>query len=220
MANVIGAAIDARLRDTKVAVAARVVSFSEVNQTAEVQPVIQARDSTDRPPIPGVPVVFPGVYWDVQADEEGLLIACDEDWRRWWRLGTDSPPEDDADHDLSNSLFLPGVRSLPNARTLSKNSAVLERPSAGGTVRLGTTSATKAAVHEDLLPALDDLLTDWDSYLQLFNTWAAAVGVATGVAWTAQPVQVALAALIVEIANVQAGIGTGKYQSPSVKVED
>jgi hypothetical protein len=212
---------DDRLGELRAIEPAKVEAFNRASQVATVRPLVLGRGGRARPPLYRVPVVFPVAYYDVQDEETGLLLVADEDWRSWWRTGEASSPATRLSHDLSNAVFLPGFRPSTNPHsTLPSEAAVLEKPTASGTVRLGDPSATKAVLHEDLLSDLDAMLADWRAYIALFDTWAAAVGTATGVAWTGQPVQAALNTLDGEIGDLRTGIAGSDYESPTVKVED
>ena len=181
-----------------------VTAWNRTQQWADVRPTILNADGSARATVPRCAVVFPGAYWDLETGETGLLLVCDRDYHRWWRTGEDSVPLTTGNHVIGNSVFLPGLRSSTDERELAGDSVVLPRSTTGGTVRLGTYDATKAAVHEDLLSALDGLLTD-------LSTWVTAVDAAAGTSG---------ALLQAEITAVKAGITAGSYQSPSVKVED
>jgi len=203
----IRALIGAELDELWTAIPGRLVSWDRSIGVGSVAPLVQLADGTALPVIPGIPVVFPCAFQDLNLDTQGghgLLIACTSDWRRWWRGEGTKTPETVSRHQLSNSVFLPGLRSRGMAREIPADAAVLERPVVGGTVRLGSTGANKAVVHEDLLSGLDDLLAALD-------TWGQAVQVATGVLWLAPQI---------ELLALRAGIAAGSYQSPTVMVED
>lgn len=202
----IEAAFGSQLGEFRAVEPGEVTAWDRSDQVVTVRPVILGADRSARAAIHRCAVVFPGACWDIQLGEVGLLLVCDADYRRWWRDDEDAVPQTTASHAIGNSVFLPGLRSLPQARTIPIAAMVLETPSAGGTVRLGDPSADKAAVHEVFL---DDL----DTFLALFDAWAILVGVATGVVWAGQPVQAALTAIRIKIA-------ADDYQSPSVMVED
>jgi hypothetical protein len=179
-----------------------VESFDKDAQTATIRRVVTRR-GIEQSTLPNIPVLFPeNMATDLQEGTGGLLLTGALNWRLWWRTGQVAAPEDTAFHSVASAGFFPCLHTQGNPRSIEADSTQLLRPVAGGDVKLGTWNATKAALHEDLT-------TDLDSFISLFDTWAAAVGVATGVAWTGQPVQSALLAM-----------KGGAYQSPSVKVED
>lgn len=187
----------------KGAVVVKVRSFDRTASTAAVEPQVR-RGATEEPVVQGVPVLFPGARWDVQAGEYGVLLTGALNWRAWWRTGQVSPVEDADQHGLSTGILLLGLTPQMSPLSIPASATVLEKPVALGTVRLGDAAATKAVVHEDFL-------ADHDSLLALLDTWGNAVGVATGVSWAPVGSGIAL---------VRAAIAAGGYQSPSVKVED
>jgi len=199
----VSALLQASNSRVKGAVVVKVQSFSRTACTAVVEPQVRRGAETEAP-ITDVPVLFPGARWDVQAGEYGVLLTAGLNWRRWWRTGQVSPVEDGAQHDNATGVLLLGLHPQSAAPSIPSSSTVLEKPTVGGTVRLGDAAATKAVVHEDLLSGLANLLG-------VLDTWGASVGTATGVAWG--PVQLVLQAVVNSIT-------LGVFQSPSVKVED
>jgi len=188
-----------------VAVPGTVTAWNSLTETVAVTPQVHGLDGAPRAPVPQCPVLFPGPHWDIQIGEQGLLIICDHDIETWWRTGQASAPPTRQSHRIGNAVFVPGIRPVTSPRTHKTGAAILERPVVAGEVLLGTATATKAALHESFLSALDTFLTALD-------TWGTAVGAATLVPWATGP-QPALTA-------IKAGISAGSYQSPSVKVED
>ena len=187
----------------------RVHSWDRALQVADIEPLTRDRSGATRPVVTGVPVVFPGAYWDLQTGDAGVLLCGDVSLRRWWRTGQiGAEPEGIQSHALANAVFVPGLVARAGARALDAGALVLARPAAGGTVRLGTAGATKAVVHEDLLSDLSDLITALASWGSTAHAnWAAAAAAFT---LTVTPTLNALAA----------GIIAQSYESPSVMVED
>jgi hypothetical protein len=208
MVEVLSQALDERAALVGVCVPGEVVGFNHVSMIAQVRPVVLKSDGSTRPVLQFVPVVFPGVRWDVQVGETGLLIITDEDWRTWHRTGEDSIPETVASHELSNSFFIPGAFPSTNTPAIGANNTVVDKPSAGGSVLLGDDGAIKAALHEDLL-------TDLNTFLVALNVWGGTAHInwaAAAAAFTAN--------VTPTITTLTVGIGAGSYESPSVKVED
>jgi hypothetical protein len=194
-----------------------VTAWDKSNQTATIQPLVRARTGEDRPLIYKVPVLQPIAYQDVQVGEVGLLLICDKNPSKWWRDNQQSDPEGTATHTMTNAIFLPGLRSRDDARTVPTDTTVLEKPTAGGEVHLGVQGATKAAVHEEFLSNFSTFLTE-------LSAWATATGAVTGIAWNLAgypgypgpgPVPPVGRAVQMPI-----DITAGDYESPSVKVED
>lgn len=120
----------ARLAAASVHVAypATIVSYDSASQKATVRiaPCFRRKDPaqgnavvTYRPPdIPGVPVAFPGAgeysdTWPLVAGNSGLLIVVSRSMDEWLSQGgTTSEPQDPRRHDLTDSVFLPGLRSF------------------------------------------------------------------------------------------------------------
>lgn len=172
----------------------KVEEWSRTTQTARIRPCVLKPDGTEMAVTIYMPVIFPGVYWDLQEGDYGAIIVADTDWHTWWRTGSISVPESTVTHQVQNGFFLPGVRVKDNPYPIPANVAVLEKPIAGGYVYLGDDGADKAVMHED---AATDILT-----------WAAAVSAAiTGLGGD---VTGALAALNAALPG---------DVSPSVKVE-
>jgi hypothetical protein len=176
-----------------------VSSFNKDTQTATIRRVVTRR-GVEQASLPNVPVLFPPfMAADIPEGTPGLILTGALNWKLWWRTGEVGPPEDTAFHSAASAAFLPNLRPGGDPRSIETNSSHLVKP-AGGTVRLGTYDASKFVVHEDLQPLLD-------AFLSALDTWGAAVGTATGVAWA--PVQTALG-----------NLKGADYLSTSVKVED
>lgn len=203
--EVMEAFLQDRTAQIAVAVPGEVTAWNSLTETVAVTPQVHGPDGAPRPTVPQCPVLFVGPYWDIQIGEQGLLVICDHDIETWWRTGQASAPPTRQSHRMGNAVFIPGIRPMTSPRVHKTGAAILERPAALGEVLLGTPTATKAALHEDFLSALNTFLTALD-------TWGTAVGVATAVPWATGP-QPSLNA-------IKVGISAGSYQSPSVKVEN
>ena len=193
-------AITARANALRVADIGEVIDWSRTQQTATIQPVV----GTDRAALVRVPVVFPGVYWDLQVGERGLVVYADSDWSDWFRTGERGDAASTAQHDASLALFIPGVVPRPDARTLPSGTKVVESTD----LRLGSPSASKEVVHRGLEKPLDD-------FLEALAVWGAAVDAAiaalvAGGAVT-QPAFPAIKTWALENAD---------YWSANVKVDD
>jgi len=180
-----------------------VVSWDRSEQFATIQPLVRDRAGEARAQIHKVPVIQPTAYHDVQVGETGLLLVCDRDPSKWWRDGTESDPETAATHSVSNSIFIPGLRSSGDARTIPADTAVLEKPKAGGEVHLGVQGATRFVVH-------DALTTTLNAFLTALNTW----GTTAHADWATAAG--AFSAVTTTITNLK----NADYISSSVKVED
>lgn len=184
----------------------RVQSFDRDTNTAEVTPQV-LQGSEEQPNVQSVPVIFPGLRWDIQEGEYGLLLIGGLNWRRWWRTGELSAVEDNARHGLTNGILIAGLKPQSGALSIPSKAHVLEC-APGGSVRLGVYTADKAALHETLLG-------DLNSFLAALGTW----GGTAHADWTAASAAFT-ANVSPKITQLVAGIAGGNYQSPTVFVED
>ena len=145
-----GAQIDETIKNLRVAMPVKVVSFNAKRQTVSCQPMIKATlsqgGSIALPILADVPVKFPrgggfAVTFPISAGDEGIAIINDRCIDGWYQSGEASEPLDYRMHDLSDACFLPGFSSIPNTipalatdaivmRTLD-NSAYLKLDSSG-----------------------------------------------------------------------------------------
>lgn len=158
--EVIRQVLDAHGAEMRVAEPARVERFHRTVQRVDVQPVVG-----ERAQLVNVPVVFPGVYWDIQPGEAGVVIFADEDWRAWFRGGSVGvAPETTGRHSADIGLFLPGLVSRPDARTLPSGAKVVP----ASDLRLADEDATKRVLH-------DGFEAPFENFLDALGTWAGAV---------------------------------------------
>jgi len=139
--------IDTALLQTWCAMPGIVQSFNAQDCTAQVQLAIrmQNRDKnnnwTDINPSPVIPkalVCFPGnknyiFTFPIAAGDEGLLVFADRCIDAWWQSGGVQSQLDIRNHDLTDGIFFPGVRSLPNVPNNINPSAAEFRTSSGNT---------------------------------------------------------------------------------------
>lgn len=128
--------IDKAVKDLRVAMPVKVVSFNASKQTVSVQPMIKITlnegGSMALPVLVDVPVKFPrgggfAVTFPIVAGDEGLAIISDRCIDGWYQSGSLSDPLDLRLHDLSDASFLPGVSSLPNVITAFDAGALVMR---------------------------------------------------------------------------------------------
>lgn len=143
----IQAQIDTTLAQTFVAFPGIVQSFNASDCTAAVQLAIlmQNRDGnnnwanvTPSPVIPKAVVQFPGnknyiFTFPLQAGDEGLLVFADRCIDSWWQSSGVQPQLDIRQHDLTDAIFIPGIRSVPNVPTNINTSAAEFRTASGNT---------------------------------------------------------------------------------------
>jgi len=181
----------------------RVVSFNRGSSAADIQPLLATRDGEVRAEIQNVPVVFPGVEWDVQAGTYGVLLIGDLSPRQWWGSGEEGTvPDDIRQHATSNAVFLPGLRTHSGS-TIPTGDVVLATVTAGGDVLLGEANATNNVVHDGLTSPLNAFLT-------ALNTWGA----------TAWANWAAAAAGFAAVTTTITALQTADYVADHVKVKD
>lgn len=128
LAAVIRRALDARLVDVHTAVPAEVLEYDAATQKVTAQPLLRRAywdESGERiaeklAPIPGVPVAFPGsggfrVTFPVVVGDTVLLVFSEASLDKWLSHGGDVDPVDDARHELSDAIAIPGLRDFGHA---------------------------------------------------------------------------------------------------------
>jgi len=206
--------IENRLADVHVALPGTVESYSRTTQLATVRPAVHRPGGEELPAIQNVPVLWPragtgSLVMSMDSGDTVLLVFCERDFRLWRERGEAGEPGDVSLHGVNSAVAIPGF--YPRSSPVGNDGV----PPGGGSVtvladtsvRLGNANATKAALHEDLLSALDSFMTD-------LAAWVTAVDGACG------PLAPATANLQAEITAIKAGIVANSYESPSVKVED
>lgn len=106
----------------------KIVRYDASTQKADVQPLIKERytdeagamQSRDLPVIPAVPVQFPGaggyrITFPVATDDVGLVVFGEASLDKWLVSGGTVDPADDRRHDLTDAVFLPGLRDFGHA---------------------------------------------------------------------------------------------------------
>ena len=106
----------------------KIVRYDSSAQKADVQPLIKDRYVDEAgalqvrtlPVIPAVPVQFPGaggyrITFPVAEGDTGLLLFAESSLDKWLVSGGTVDPEDDRRHDLTDAVFLPGLRDFGHA---------------------------------------------------------------------------------------------------------
>lgn len=163
-----------------VALPASIVSYDAETQRAVVRvaPCRRRKDPDQggavvcyRPPdIPGVPVLFPGggdisLVWPLAAGDRGLVVVCDRSIDEWLATGAaQTEPQDERRHDLTDSVFVPGLRPFADPVPAAGRDATATVLRAS-LIKLGSASASDfvalSSKVDAQLSALKALLDGW-----------------------------------------------------------
>jgi hypothetical protein len=188
IAEVLTAAIDARLADVHTSIPAKVVRYDAAQCLVDAAPLVRApeRQESGRvaylplPVVTNVPVAFPQgggfrLTFPLAVGDTVWLSFSEASLERWLRFGGEVSPEDPRRFALSDAAAFPGVRALAGGDAVtaaSTDGCVLEliggdaklRLKAGGTVELGTSGADALALASKVdgqLSALSSVLAAW-----------------------------------------------------------
>lgn len=161
----------------------KVVRYDAATQKADVQPLIKERytdesgamQARELPVIPAVPVQFPGaggyrITFPVATDDVGLVVFSEASLDKWLVSGGTVDPADDRRHDLTDAVFLPGLRdfghalaSAPTDRATFGKDDGLQIHVDGSKIRIGTTTAVQLEKHPngETLKSILDTLIAW-----------------------------------------------------------
>lgn len=171
-AAIVGVVRD-QLQDVYTALPGAIESFDHATGRAKVKPQIQeVQDSSGKyrplPVVPGVPVVFPGgaaasLTMPLAAGDTGLLVFTKHALEVWLSRGGDVAPGDPRLFDLTDAVFLPGLRPFSTASPAESATALtLKNGDAkvkleGGKIAIGNKLTPLGAV--ELLDLVSQLLT-------------------------------------------------------------
>ena len=171
LALILKEAILAQLYDLHVCLPARVEKYDAEKQKADIKPLLKKRykseeQESELPVITDVPVQWPSaaggsafLHLPVAKGDLGLALFCERSLDTWLHgSGQMVGPKDPRHHDLSDAIFIPGVRPFgaPLSGTSAQN-AVLQN----GQMRIelapdGTISIQGAS--EEFLTIVDSLM--------------------------------------------------------------
>lgn len=122
------------------------------------------------PPLPSVPVLWPGTYWDIDNGETGIVLVGWRNIRNWLLTGSKSVPQDDGIHDRANCCFVPGLYPFPDARELDLDPGTKVIP-------LGLLTQLRLAEYDAAQGVIrgDDFLGHFDTKLIAEKAWVTAV---------------------------------------------
>lgn len=158
-------AMESRSSQLNTMMPGKVQSWSSTNETADVIPLVIQPGGEEYPVIRAAKVVFPGVYWDLQVGETGLIIFGQWDFSRWWRSGQRQEAETVGDHPIHAATFLPGVRARGGGRSVPAGATVLP----GNDVRLSGNTAAQYVLRGTAYTGHEN------TFLTAMSTWADAV---------------------------------------------
>lgn len=124
LASVLSETMRAWLADLHTCMPCRVEKYDARRRCVSVKPIIPqavvTTESEDRevaslPVICEVPVVFPGsgpfsIDWPVARGDIGIVLFSEVSLDRWLQHGRESDPGDDRRFNLSDGMFIPGLR--------------------------------------------------------------------------------------------------------------
>lgn len=121
---------ESMVADLHTALPGKIVKYDESTQKADVQPLIKerytdesgAQQSRELPVIPAVPVQFPGaggyrITFPVAVGDTGLIMFAEASLDKWLVSGGTVDPAEERRHDLTDAIFLPGLRDFGHALT-------------------------------------------------------------------------------------------------------
>ena len=129
-------AIRASLTELNTCIPAVVLSYDASSQKATVQPTVKRwyRDNTSpsRPPITGVPVVFPAagggiISFPIAAGDTVMLMFSQTSLDKWLvSSGGEVNPEDRRLHDYSDAIAIPGLVPFQNSLHSDPDSVIIK----------------------------------------------------------------------------------------------
>lgn len=128
------------MKDVCTSIPGHVLTFDPVTQTAQIQVGILRFDvngaSFEPPPIVHVPVSFAGsrdwvIEHEIQPGTEGMIHFSQRCIDGWCQTGGVADNPVGRFHDYSDAVFVPGIRSLPNAIPDWSNDGIRLRNRAG-----------------------------------------------------------------------------------------
>ena len=130
------------------------------NQTANVQPTIQAKmrnkDGTwsnkTLPMCINCPIVYPGgggfqLTFPLASGDEGLIVFAQRCIDAWWESGGVQPQAEFRMHDISDGFFIPAMLSQSKAPSTAASTSTVQLRSADGATYIEVASGNVVNVH-------------------------------------------------------------------------
>lgn len=176
LAEVMRAALDARLGDVHTAIPGKVTRYDASKCLVDAAPLIRAPQVGEDgettyeplPVVPNVPILFPGsgavrLTWPVQVGDTVLLVFSEASLERWLQFGGEVDPEDPRRFALSDAFAIPGLVPFASARAASTAAVVVDTD--GKELRLGTDTAGEAlALASKVATELGKLRSAYDAH--------------------------------------------------------
>ena len=173
LAEFIKSAIRKGLLEAHTCLPAKIKSYDESTQKAEIIPLLKIKyrhkdTPTDLPVIPNVPVQWPSanagaafIHLPLKADDFGIIVFSERSIDTWLAGEGDSvSPEDPRHHHLSDAIFIPGVLPFKKALSISspdnmtlKNSNMTIEIDPSGKIKMEGAS-------QELLAVIDSFMTN------------------------------------------------------------
>lgn len=185
--DVVETALTSRLKDTHVALPARVETYDAAKQKVSVLPLIQgwrkdkdtgAKVSVTLPVVSGVPVVFPGaggfrLTFPVAVGDTVALVFSDYSLDLWLKDGGLVDPRDTRVHHITDAIAIPGLRDFGHPLTSAPTDSMSLGKDGGPTIELKASSVHLGGADASQGVILPDL------FLAALKVYVKAVAAAT-----------------------------------------
>jgi hypothetical protein len=120
------AGVERHLDRVWTALPCKVIEDTAEGHTVKLQPTIKGRErqqdgtikQVDMPELPDVPIQYAAgggftITHPIKKDDEGIVVFASRCIDGWWDKGGNQPPLDQRKHNLSDGMYIPGIRSKP-----------------------------------------------------------------------------------------------------------
>lgn len=173
LAEIIIEAINTKLYETYTAFPARIEKYDETKQKANVLPLLKKKykyqkNSVKLPVIPNVPVQWPSsddgqafIHLPIKIGDLGMVVICTRSIDNW--LSGNGEPTDTNDarhHDLSDAVFIPGVRPFKKALTITNKDNLIVKNKNLNIELYPDGKISISGASEEFLSIVDELLDE------------------------------------------------------------
>jgi hypothetical protein len=172
LAQVIKNAIDRELYNLHVSLPVKVLSYRASEQKVEVQPLLKkkyfVKDTETRlPVISDVPVQWPSgnlgksmIHIPLVPGDLGIVVISERSLDLWLSgEGNEVSPADTRKHNLSDAIFIPGVRPFKKAMTVSDTNMIIQHDKLKIEIEPNG-KISISGVNEELLDLIDQLIDE------------------------------------------------------------